>query len=203
MLAKNFGVPAATFADFPKHEVYMAKGPVPPPLPLDPAPGSLNDGPRTHRYRLLAQRPQTFPGGSLRLVSEREFPISTTMTGALMRIKPGGLRELHWHPHADEWQYYLAGRGRMSVFGSRGRRRTDEFGAGDVGFIPRGYGHYIENIGTEDLVVVLAFNSGLMNRSRSRPGWPPTRRCCWRPISACSESTFADFPKGETAIMPE
>jgi oxalate decarboxylase/phosphoglucose isomerase-like protein (cupin superfamily) len=57
----------------------------------------------------------------MRLVPEREFPISTTMTGALMRIKPGALRELHWHPNADEWQYYLAGRGRMSVFGSNGR----------------------------------------------------------------------------------
>jgi oxalate decarboxylase len=29
------------------------------------------------------------------------------MTGALMRIKPGGMRELHWHPNADEWQYYI------------------------------------------------------------------------------------------------
>jgi oxalate decarboxylase len=41
VLAKNFNLPASTFADFPKQEVYIAKGPVPPPLPLDPAPGSL------------------------------------------------------------------------------------------------------------------------------------------------------------------
>ena len=109
---------------------------------------------------MLAQRPETFPGGTLRLVSQREFPISTTMTGALMRIKPGGLRELHWHPNADEWQYYLSGRARMTVFGSRGRARTEEFGAGDVGYVPRGYGHYIENVGTEDLELMLAFNNG-------------------------------------------
>jgi oxalate decarboxylase len=57
------------------------------------------------RYRLLAQRAQTHAGGTIRLVSEREFPISVTMTGALMHIKPGGLRELHWHPNANEWQY--------------------------------------------------------------------------------------------------
>jgi len=43
-----------------------------------------------------------------------------------MRIKPGGLRELHWHPNADEWQYYISGRARMGVFGSNGRVRTDE-----------------------------------------------------------------------------
>ena len=87
----------------------------------------------------------------MRLVSEREFPISTTMTGALMRIKPGGLRELHWHPNADEWQYYIAGRARMTVFGSHGRARTEEFAAGDVGYVPQGYGHYIENVGSEEL----------------------------------------------------
>ncbi len=44
VLAKNFAVPAATFANFPKKEVYLVKGPVPPPLPADPAPGSLNPG---------------------------------------------------------------------------------------------------------------------------------------------------------------
>jgi oxalate decarboxylase len=71
VLAKNFGVPATTFAAFPKREIYMAKGAVPAPLPADPAPGSLNVGALTHRYRLLAQRPQTYPGGSLRLVSAR------------------------------------------------------------------------------------------------------------------------------------
>jgi oxalate decarboxylase len=200
VLAKNFGVPATTLAGFPKKEVYMTKGPVPPPLPPNPTPGSLNEGPRTHRYRLLAQRPKTFPGGSLRLVSQREFPISTNMTGALMRIKPGGLRELHWHPRADEWQYYISGRSRMSVFGSRGRSRTDEFGPGDVAFIPRGYGHYIENVGTEDLVVVLAFNNGLYE-SISITAWmaanPPLLLATNFEVS---ESTFANFPKGETTM---
>ena len=98
----------AVFAGFPKREVYIAKGPVPPPLPAEPAPGTLNSGALTHRYRLLAQRPQRLRAGRKRAGVEREFPISATMTGALMRIKPGGLRELHWHPNADEWQYYIA-----------------------------------------------------------------------------------------------
>ncbi len=60
VLAKNFGLPASAFADFPKKEVYIAKGPVPPPLPEDPAPGSLNAPPLSHRYRLLAQAPEPF-----------------------------------------------------------------------------------------------------------------------------------------------
>jgi oxalate decarboxylase len=160
VLAKNFGVPAQTFANFPKSEVYIAKGPVPAPLPSDPAAGSLNSGALTHRYQLLAQRPESYPGGTNRLVSQREFPISVTVTGALMRIKPGGMRELHWHPNADEWQYYISGRARMSVFGSHGRVRMEQFAAGDVGYVPQGYGHYIENAGSEDLELLIVLNNG-------------------------------------------
>jgi len=160
VLGKYFGVPASTFANFPKREVYIAKGPVPPSLPANPAPGALDRGPLTHRYQLLAQRPDTYSGGTNRLVSQRQFPISTTVTGALMQIKSGGLREPHWHPNADEWQYYISGRARMSVFGSHGRVRTEEFNAGDVGYVPQGYGHYIENIGNDDVELLIALNNG-------------------------------------------
>ena len=82
-------------------------------------------------------------------MSSLEFPISTTMTGVVLDLKPGGLRELHWHPNADEWQYYVTGKARMTVFGSNGRVRTEEFQQGDAGYVPRGYGHYIENVGDE------------------------------------------------------
>ena len=202
VLAKNFGAPAATFAAFPKREVYMAKGSVPPPLPSDPAPGSLNIGAATHRYRLLAQRAETYSGGTMRIVSEREFPISTTMTGALLRIKPGGLRELHWHPNADEWQYYVRGRGRMTVFGSHGRARTDEFAAGDVGYVPQGYGHYIENLGSEELEAVLVLNNGNYE-SISVTAWMAANPDLLLATNfKVPEKIFAGFPKRAT-IMPE
>jgi oxalate decarboxylase len=202
VLAKNLATPAATFKSFPKREVYMAKGPVPPPLPSDPAAGSINAGPLTHRYRLLAQRAETYAGGTMRLVSEREFPISATMTGALLRIKPGGLRELHWHPNADEWQYYVRGRGRMTVFGSHGRARTEEFAAGDVGYVPQGYGHYIENLGPEELEVVIVLNNGSY-QSISLTAWMAANPAQLLATNfGVPEKTFAGFPKRET-IMPE
>jgi oxalate decarboxylase len=200
VLAKNLGVPASTFASFPKKEVYIAKGPVPPPLPAAPDPGSLNAGALTHRYSLLAQRPENFTGGTMRVVSEREFPISSTMTGALLRIKPGGLRELHWHPNADEWQYYVAGRGRMTVFGSHGRARTDDFVAGDVGYVPQGYGHYIENIGNEDLEAVLVLNNGIYE-SISLTAWMAANPSLLLATNfGVPEATFARFPKGATPM---
>ena len=133
----------------------------------------------------------------MRIVSMREFPISTTMTGAIFVIKPGGMRELHWHPNAAEWQYYLRGRCRMTVFGSHGRARTDEFQAGDVGYVPQGYGHYLQNIGNEDLEILLVFNSGLY-QSISITAWlgsnPPELLATNFGVPA---STFANFPKGE------
>jgi len=193
VLQKSLGVPAQRFADFPKREVFIAKGTVPPPLSPNRA-GSLDATSLTHRYRLLDQKPEDYPGGTNRLVSQREFPISTTMTGAHMRLKPGAIRELHWHPNADEWQYYLSGRASMSVFGSHGRVRTDQFGAGDVGYVPQGYGHYIENIGTEDLDVVVVFNNGTYE-SISLSAWLAANSPALLATNfQVPESTFAGFP---------
>ena len=201
VLAKSLGVPAQTFTNFPKSEVYIAKGPVPPPLPADPAPGTLNSGALTHRYRLLAQRAEVYPGGTNRLVSQREFPISTTITGAIMRIKPGAMRELHWHPNADEWQYYIAGRARLGVFGSHGRARTEEMSAGDVGYVPQGYGHYIESAGSEDLELLIVLNNGTYE-SISLSAWLVANPHLLLSTNfKVPESTFANFPTRER-FMP-
>ena len=202
VLEKNFGVAPGTFAGFPKDEVYIATGPVPPPLPADPPPGSLDPGPLTHRFGLLAQKPDVFSGGEMRIVSEAEFPISSTMTGALLTIRPGAMRELHWHPNAAEWQYYLKGSARMTVFGSHGRARTDTFAAGDVGYVPQGYGHYIENTGAEDLEVVLVLNNATY-QSISLSAWMAGNS---HELLATNfgvpASTFAAFPPGQVA-MPD
>jgi len=73
----------------------------------------------------------------------------------------GALRELHWHPHADEWQFYVKGRGKVTIFGSHGRVKTEEFGPGHVAFIKQGYGHFIEQVGDEPTRILILFNSGL------------------------------------------
>jgi len=200
VLAKNFGVAQTVFANFPKGEVYINTGPVPGPLPEDPQGGSLASPPFSHRYRFLAQQPNVYSGGTLRVVSAQEFPISTTMTGGLFAIKPGALRDMHWHPNAAEWQYFIKGKARMTVFGSGGRARTDEFSAGDVGYVPQGYGHYIESIGEEDLELLLVFNSGAYE-SISISTWmasnTPELLATNFKVPA---STFTDFPDGSDII---
>ena len=161
LLAKNFGLPASTFDDFPKEEVYFAKGTIPPQKP----PANLGQTPRspqTHKWQLLKNDPRLDnKGGRLWLVDSTKFPISKTITGAILELEPGALRELHWHPSADEWQYVLEGKMSMTMFGSHGRFRTETLEQGDVGYIPQGYGHSIENVGDKKCRVLIGFNSGV------------------------------------------
>jgi oxalate decarboxylase len=99
------------------------------------------------------------PGGDIRIVDSRNFPVSTHIAAALVTLKPGAMRELHWHPNASEWQYWLAGKGRMTITMNGGRGRTMDFHANDVGFVPRVAGHYIENTGDTDVIFLEMFKA--------------------------------------------
>ena len=161
MLAKNFGLPESAFDGFPQEEVYFARGLRPPAEPPPPLQGPLRSPPQTHKYRLLAQEPNSLhKGGREWRVGADRFPIATTITGVILDLEPGGLRELHWHPTADEWQYVIDGRVRVTLFGSHGRYRIETLDKGDVGYIPQGYGHSIENAGDATSRVLIGFNTG-------------------------------------------
>jgi len=82
-----------------------------------------------------------------------------TISAALVEVEPGGMRELHWHPNTDEWQYYIEGQARMGVFAASGQARTFNFTATDVGYVPFAMGHYIENTGTTPLRFLEIFKS--------------------------------------------
>ncbi|MBV8530228.1 MAG: cupin domain-containing protein [Candidatus Eremiobacteraeota bacterium] len=159
VLAQNLNITPADIARLPKEEVYIVQGDVPPEEP----PGMRNaqqlQSQRSHKYRLGASPLLTFAGGTERVVTSQQFPISTTITGVVMTLRPGGLRELHWHPNADEWQYYIKGRSQIGVFAAHGNYREEEFGPGQVAFIDRGFGHYIKQIGNEETQILIAFNS--------------------------------------------
>jgi oxalate decarboxylase len=161
LLAKTFGLPESAFDNFPKEEVYFARGKPPPAEPSVPLQG-WKLPPETHKYRLLAQPPHaTFPGGREWRVDSTRFPIAKTITGVVLDLEPGGLRTLHWHPNADEWQYVIDGAVSVTLFGSHGRFRIEQMQQGDVGYIPQGYGHSVENIGDKPARVLIGFNAGL------------------------------------------
>ena len=162
VLAKNFGVPESAFANIPidvEHERYIFAGDVPGPLASDGVQSVNGVVPETFVHRFLAQDPLEAPGGTARIVDSSNFPAASTIAAAYVEVEPGALRELHWHPNTDEWQYYIDGRGRMTVFASSGKARTFDFGAGDVGYVPFAMGHYVENTGDEPLRFLEMFRS--------------------------------------------
>jgi oxalate decarboxylase len=161
LVAKNFGIPESALEGFPTKEVYFAQGAVPPEKQSTPLQG-WRQVPVTHKFKLLEQQPhRIYEGGKEWRVDATNFPISKTVTGVILELEPGALRELHWHPTADEWQYVLEGNISVTMFGSHSRHRLETLEKGDVAYIPQGYGHSIENVGDKKCRVLIGFNNGV------------------------------------------
>jgi oxalate decarboxylase len=160
VLAKNFGAPADAFGHTPDpSELYIFPAPLPGLLSADRIPGAT-PVPNSFSHRLMAQDPIRTKSGTARIADSKVFPASITIAAALVEVNPGGMRELHWHPNTNEWQYYIEGQARMGVFGASEQARTFDYRAGDVGYVPFAMGHYIENTGNEQLRFLEVFKSG-------------------------------------------
>src|SRR5205823_14937084 len=158
----HFGVTESDFDSLPKdleHGGWIMAGKVPGPLAADAVNAPAGAVPVSYSYRLLKQKPIKVAGGQVRIVDSSNFPAATTIAAALVEVEPGGLRELHWHPNTDEWQSYISGRARMTVFADSGKARTFDYQAGDVGYVPFAMGHYVENTGDETLRFLEMFPS--------------------------------------------
>jgi oxalate decarboxylase len=162
VLAKNLGVSSEALAKLPSKELFIFRSEVPPPLSKDKAAaaGALGPTPLDFAFR-VAQQPVTrrTKSGEVRIIDSSAFKVSTTIAAALVTVHPGAIRELHWHPNADEWQYYVSGKGRMTVFATGDRARTMDFEAGDVGYVQQTLPHYVENTGSTDLRFLEVFKS--------------------------------------------
>ena len=150
VLAKNFGVDESAFANIPKAEKYIFRGEIPGPLAQDRVTGA-GPTPVIYTHRMGAQEPIESKNGSVRMTDSTLFPAASTISGALIEVAPGAMRELHWHRTSDELQYYLEGQGRMTVYTSGTDAGTFDYQAGDVGYVPRTAPHYVENTGTTTL----------------------------------------------------
>ncbi|HEX3962089.1 MAG TPA: oxalate decarboxylase family bicupin [Trebonia sp.] len=162
VLAKNLGVSEPALSGIPKdpdHERYIFAGKVPPPLAEDVVRAPAGKVAMSMSYPLLQQEPIEVPGGRVRIVDSSNFEAASTIAAALVELDQGAMRELHWHPTNDEWQYYISGQGQMTVFASSGKARTFDYRAGDVGYVPFAMGHYVLNTGEEPLRFLEMFRS--------------------------------------------
>ena len=161
VLAKNFNCPQSTFDKVPKKELFIFQAGLPGDLKTEQAQAAQGTGtvPKTFDFKASTMKPtKVTRGGEVKIIDSKIFPV-TPISAAIVTLKPGGLRELHWHPNADEWQYYISGKGRMTVFAAGTTARTMDFEEGDVGYIPISNPHYIENTGDADLVFLEMFRS--------------------------------------------
>src|SRR5258708_353137 len=150
VLSKNFGVAEQSLKSLPGNELFIFQTDVPGPLEADQkeAAGALGPSSQNFAFRAMEMPPtKRTQGGEVRIVDSSKFKASTTVAMAMVAVRPGGLRELHWHPNADEWQYYINGKGRMTVVSTGNRGRTMDFQAGDVGYVEKTLLPYIRKTG--------------------------------------------------------
>lgn len=159
VLAKNFGVNESVFSNIPTTFPYILNSIV----SNDTVTGGNGTitGNSTYVYHTFDHAPEPAPGngGTWRTIDSTNFPIAKTLAATYVILKPRGLRELHWHPNAEEWLYFHKGYGRSTVFIGNGNFRTFDFEADDTAVFPDNSGHYIENIGDEDLVYIELYKS--------------------------------------------
>jgi len=161
ILQKNTGWSRQDFDQLPPTELYIFEAPLPGPLEDDKRFLGANLETQVKYTFRMAGMPPTgkTAGGETRVVDSSNFPVALNIASAMVTIKPGGLREMHWHPNVSEWQYWIKGKGRMTVVTAEAKARTMDFNANDVGFVPSMAGHSIENTGTEDLVFLEMFRT--------------------------------------------
>ncbi len=206
VLAANFGVSEQSMDKMPKKEKFIFQAAVPGPLAEDKrvAAGSIGASPLDFAFRTTQEAVvKRAKSGEVRIIDSSKFKVSTTIAAAVVTVHPGGIRELHWHPNADEWQYYIHGSGRMTVFDTGARARTMDFQAGDVGYIQKTLPHYIQNTGNTDLKFLEMFKSSFY-QDLSLSEWlthtPPELVMAHLGID---KATLDAIPKENVALMPK
>jgi oxalate decarboxylase len=204
ILALNFGVPVEAFKSIPINDLWIFQGKEPGPLAADQAEvSSGGTPPNPFTFSLGAMTPfRETRSGVIRMADSSTFKVSTTIAAAVETIKPGGIREMHWHPNADEWQYWIKGQGRMTVFNAGPRAQTADFKAGDIGYVKKSQGHYIQNTGFTDLQFLAVFKApeyqdiGLSNWLTHTPAALVAQHLNIDP------SVLAKFPSKQPGIVP-
>jgi oxalate decarboxylase len=206
ILAQNFNVPADTFAKIPLYQLYIFPGQMPGPLAEEQAQlrGPSARWPIPSTFALASMPPsRKTAGGEARIADSLNFKASLTIAAALVTVHPGGLREMHWHPNADEWQYYIAGQGAMTIFNVGPRAVTQDFKPGDIGYVKKSLGHYIKNTGNTDLVFLEIFRSARFEDVSLSDWLTHAPRSLVAQHLNVDPAVIARFPDDKPVVLPE
>jgi oxalate decarboxylase len=206
VLAKNFGVPIEAFKNIPLHNkwIYQSNQPAPS-LETVEAQMAAAAGSPPHPFLFpLGEMPPSHEtkSGTVRIADSSNFLVSKTIASTQVVVKPGGLREMHWHPNADEWAYFLKGTARMTVFNTGPAAMTADFHPGDIGYVKKGLGHYIENTGNTDLVFMEVFRAERFEEVLLADWLAHSPTGMVAETLNLDPSVIAQFPKNRPDIVP-
>ncbi|TDL25576.1 oxalate decarboxylase [Rickenella mellea] len=148
VLAKNFQINVTAFDHIPAKELFIFPT-APPPTDEKAVSNPQGTVPNPYTFK-LSQVPATkVAGGTVKVVDSRTFKVATTIVGAIVTVEPGAM------------SYFLEGTGRATIFASSATAETFDYQAGDIGYVPPSFGHYVENTGNTTLSFMEIFNADI------------------------------------------
>jgi oxalate decarboxylase len=191
VLGNTFGLPASAFANIQRTSKDTGIGSRTTSAALE-----LQQR-ETSPYKFSVERnlPEiSSPAATAHLAESSVWPILEDIAMFSVDLTHQGMRELHWHPQTAEMGYITQGRGRMTIVSPGGSTDTFEMHRGDVYFIPTAYPHHFEDLGDDDLKLLVFFD-------RPRPGdigMLPAASCFSKDVLAAtfglSPSQFPEIP---------
>ncbi|KAJ7717635.1 putative oxalate decarboxylase/oxidase [Mycena maculata] len=160
VLALNFGLGISAFDHIPAQPLYIFPS-SPPPEDVESDLVVPNDTPNPFTFALSNMAGTKKPGGSIKIIDSRAFAVAQEISAVEVTVEVGGMRELHWHPTEPEWTFFISGQARVTIFAASSKARTYNFFAGDVGYVPPSFGHYVENTGSTPLKFLEIFKSNV------------------------------------------
>jgi oxalate decarboxylase len=128
-----------------------------PTLPHDPTPASFD---------FSKEKPKVdTEWGTVTEATVKNFPILNGSDAAVfyVTIKPGALREPHWHPNAWEIDVVLEGAVELGVVNPDGKTQIVKLEKHTVGFIPQAWAHFIRNPEKTEAKLMLSFGNNAPN----------------------------------------
>jgi oxalate decarboxylase/phosphoglucose isomerase-like protein (cupin superfamily) len=113
----------------------------------------------TFKFSLSKAKRRTYGDSSVCEHKLKDFPISTNLSGSILRLAPGDFREPHWHPNSDEYVFVMSGKLRMTIVDAKGEASHITCEPEDVALVPVGFGHYLETVSDKESVSFVIHNN--------------------------------------------
>ncbi|KAM3066216.1 hypothetical protein ACMFMG_012120 [Clarireedia jacksonii] len=176
VLSKNLQTPVSAFDNLPKDQLYIFDG--------TPAPANISEQNITSSAGIIPQKDSYTNHWS------QQQPYTV----------PGGMREMHWHLTSDEWNFFLQGSARITIYAAPSSSNTFDFTAGDFGYIPASNSHYIENTGTDDVVFLEVLQQPVFSDISVAQWLALTPRQVIKDTLGLPDSTLDALPKEKTYV---